>query len=244
MHILSSSEILHIWEVGAGLHPVDCALLILRVALPECSQNELCKLPIGQRNAQLMRVRAWLLGDKAESFALCPNCQEKLEFTLNLTQLIGATTASVEDVIQQIVLEGYTLSVRLPDSQDLAAIAALLDKNTARALLVQRCILQSSREDTAIAPEQLPETVVTALIEQVAKSDPLAEIELDLTCPACNHNWQTFFDIVPFLWTELGVQAKRLLREVHVLAQAYGWCERDILAMSAIRRQLYIEMVS
>ena len=42
---------------------------------------------------------------------------------------------------------------------------------------------------------------------------------------------------------ELATQAKRLLREVHFLARAYGWREADILAMSARRRQAYLEMV-
>jgi len=52
------------------------------------------------------------------------------------------------------------------------------------------------------------------------------------------------FDIVSFFWSEICVQAKRLLREVHILARAYGWREADILSMSAARRQLYLEMVT
>ena len=33
------------------------------------------------------------------------------------------------------------------------------------------------------------------------------------------------------------------LGEVHVLAREYGWSERDILAMSASRRQLYLDTI-
>ena len=35
----------------------------------------------------------------------------------------------------------------------------------------------------------------------------------------------------------------RLLRQVHTLAMAYGWREIDILSMSALRRQVYLEML-
>jgi hypothetical protein len=35
---------------------------------------------------------------------------------------------------------------------------------------------------------------------------------------------------------------RRLLREVHTLALAYGWREADILNMSARRRRFYLEM--
>jgi hypothetical protein len=34
-----------------------------------------------------------------------------------------------------------------------------------------------------------------------------------------------------------------VLREVHILASAYGWREDDILAMSPARRRIYLEML-
>ena len=80
--------------------------------------------------------------------------------------------------------------------------------------------------------------------EQMAARDPLAEIELALACPACGHQWQLVFDIASFLWLKIEMQARRLLREVHALARAYGWREADILALSPGRRQAYLEMVS
>jgi hypothetical protein len=67
---------------------------------------------------------------------------------------------------------------------------------------------------------------------------------LDLRCPTCGHSWHALFDIVAFFWAELASQAKRLLREVHTLARAYGWREADIVSMSARRRQLYLEMAT
>ncbi len=51
------------------------------------------------------------------------------------------------------------------------------------------------------------------------------------------------FDIVSFLWNELNAWAIRTLREVHILASAYGWSETDILAMSPWRRQFYLEVL-
>jgi len=51
------------------------------------------------------------------------------------------------------------------------------------------------------------------------------------------------FDILTYLWSEIEDWAQRLLLEVHTLALAYGWSERDILAMSPRRRRLYLEMV-
>lgn len=90
---------------------------------------------------------------------------------------------------------------------------------------------------------QLPESVITALSQRMAGADPQADVHLALDCPDCGHQWRAAFDIVSFFWSEIGVWAKRVLREVHILASAYGWREDDILAMSPWRRQVYLEML-
>ena len=51
------------------------------------------------------------------------------------------------------------------------------------------------------------------------------------------------FDIGAFFWSEIDAWAGRILQQVHVLASAYGWSERDVLALSPVRRQLYLGMV-
>ncbi len=78
----------------------------------------------------------------------------------------------------------------------------------------------------------------------LAEADPGAELLLELLCPACGHAWDEALDVASFFWAELDVQARRLLREVHVLARAYAWREADILALSPRRRRLYLEMVT
>jgi hypothetical protein len=75
------------------------------------------------------------------------------------------------------------------------------------------------------------------------EADPLAAIQLALSCPECGYQWQATFDIESFFWSEINAWANRTLHEVHALASRYGWCERDILAMSPWRRQAYLNMV-
>jgi hypothetical protein len=90
----------------------------------------------------------------------------------------------------------------------------------------------------------LPDSVIQAVLERMGHADPQANLEIELSCPACSHNWQETFDIVSFLWSEITAWAIRILREVHVLASAYGWREADILAMNPRRRQAYLELIS
>jgi hypothetical protein len=93
-----------------------------------------------------------------------------------------------------------------------------------------------------LAPEELPEAAFAALDEALAAADPQADLELGVECPSCGERSSTRFDIGSFLWAELEHFAVRTLREIHVLASAYGWSESQILELGA-RRRLYLELL-
>lgn len=247
---------LNIWETGQGRHPIDQALLILQSAFPEMSQDALARLTIGRRDSHLLAVRAHTFGWTLMALTTCPQCREQVECVLDLAAqgLVPAIPAKAmhadssftdtSNEPQQVTIDGYDVHFRLPNSLDLAAIAGGQDVGGARHLLVQSCIVQARHDSLPVAAEALPEMVIEAVTARMAERDPLADMQLDLSCTACGHNWQSMFDITTYLWHEISTQARRLLREVHILAQAYGWREADILSMSAARRQFYIGMVS
>ena len=145
--------------------------------------------------------------------------------------------------IHTLSVDAFTLSFRIPTSADLASIIRAVDAQEGSHLLIERCVVQATQDDQLITIENLPEEVLQALSEAVIEQDPLAEIEFAMVCPECQQSWTTLFDIVSFFWTELDTLAKRLMRDVHVIASAYGWRESDILALNAARRQFYIELI-
>ena len=106
------------------------------------------------------------------------------------------------------------------------------------------CVVEARRESVPVPATDLAAAEVAALSAALAEADPGAELLLELQCPACERGWWELLDVATFLWAEVEVQARRLLREVHVLARAYGWREADVLALSPRRRRLYLEMVS
>jgi hypothetical protein len=67
---------------------------------------------------------------------------------------------------------------------------------------------------------------------------------MSLRCPACTRNWTESFDIESFFWVELQAWAARILREIHQLASAYGWSEREILALPSFRRTTYLNLIA
>ena len=249
MRALSASDILYVWDAGQQKHPIDRALLLLALALPAFSPALLSSLTIGQRNRQLLLLRQKTLGASATCFAQCPHCGEKLEFALDLETMSPTEVEAfiepgeLSEHIHTLSVDAFTLSFRIPTSADLASIIRAIDAQEGSHLLIERCLVQATQDDQPITIENLPEEVLQALSEAVIEQDPLAEIECAMVCPECQQSWTTLFDIVSFFWTELDALAKRLMRDVHVIASAYGWRESDILALNAARRQFYLELI-
>ncbi len=241
MQALSAQQILHIWDVGQRQHPLDRALTLLSIAMPDCSIEMLANLSIGQRDGYLLRLRELTLGSQLDSFTECPNCSEPLEFVLQVGDLLQDAPSSGASGC--FCVADWELRFRLLNSRDLVTILGCQTVQEAQQQLVSQCVEAIHYQGEARTLPELPTDLIRQLSEQVATADPQAELLLDMTCPACRHGWQVLFDIVTFFWAELNAQAKRLLQEVHTLARVYGWREADILGMSAMRRQLYLNMV-
>jgi hypothetical protein len=236
MQSLSAEQILAVWETARPQHALDRALTILAAVTPGASRAALADLPIGERDARLLELRALVFGAHAEGFAECPRCAERIEFPLDGAILRGREPSPPSDVrpCYETETNGTTLRFRLPTSRDLAEVVTAPNNEEALRLLVQRC---SGQKD-------LPNESIVALSRAMLEADPHAEITLRLTCPACGHEWDLLFDIAEFFWRELTAQAQRLLREIDTLARAYGWTEREILRLPARRRQTYLEMLA
>jgi hypothetical protein len=260
MRALPAWELLNVWEWGQAQPAAQRALALLAAACPDTPPDALARLSVGQRDAHLLTLREWTFGPQLVSLVTCPGCGERLEFSFGVADIrvtdmrlddhhradpiaAGTVEGEEEEGTQALAIAGYQVRFRLPNSLDLVAIDHCRDPTAGRQLLLDRC-LSARRKDEEAEPGELPDEVVDAVIECMAQADPQADVRLDLSCPACDHRWQAAFDIVSFFWNEIDTWAQRTLRQVHVLASAYGWREADILAMSPWRRQCYLEMVS
>lgn len=244
MKSLSAGDMLQVWEQGQGQRPLDRALTLLAAACPEQSREELASLSIGARDMLLLEIRERAFGSQLDGFASCPQCNEQLEFSVSTSDFGGAFVPPSAESSLEWEMDGYQVAFRLPNSLDLAAVAHNEDSSLARWGILARCVTAVQQGSSKSAVDELPEAVLTAIEDKMVESDPLANVDLNLLCPGCAYGWSIGMDIESFLWTEIHTQAKRLMGEVHILARAYGWSEKDILSMSAPRRQRYVEMVN
>ena len=140
----------------------------------------------------------------------------------------------------------YTVRFRLPTADDLghASALAIQDLDQGAVDIFARCVVRAVRSGEEIDVARLPLTVRDAVADAMAQRDPQAEIELDLTCPACGSAFSLVFDTATFFLQELDERATRLMHEVHTLATHYHWSEHDILRLPARRRSFYLELIT
>ena len=231
MHALAGSELLTLWERGARRHPLDRGALLAAAARPDWPVDAIADLPLGQVNASLLQLRSATFGPRIDGHADCPQCGQRLAFTLDTAQLLAATTA--DDSPRDAEAEG--LRLRAPCLRDLAAVASAADAAEAARALLARCTLAGdvARLDAA----------ALAVVEQALDAlDPQADLAIALQCVGCGHDGAAQLDAAALLWEEIEVRAQQLLLEVHRLASAYGWSEPQILALSPARRASYLAL--
>lgn len=227
---LDAATLLAAWEAAEMEPELRRPAVILSALLPDRSSDEWALSPLGDRDRHLIQIREAWFGARFETIATCPQCGERMDVAFQ-TKDIVAPAAEQEPL--QVTYAGRDIPFRLPNSKDLME-AARFGITEMRTRLLEFCVANA---------ETLSEEAATFVAEAMARADPQADIRVSVTCPACHRESALAFDVAAHLWEEIGDWAVRVLNEIHVLASVYGWSERDILAMSALRRRAYLQLI-
>lgn len=264
--MIRTEDLIEIWERGVYQPPYARALLLLAAAFPDQPVETLASWSIGRRDASMLALHENLFGDRLVAVAGCPRCGERIELNFRTADIrapfAGEETARAPVLpVREVVLadgSAYTVRLRSLTTRDLIEMARGQDGiggadhpeidplqrqvYDSRSLF-SRLVTSAEKGNGPVLPTELPAEVLAECAQALAESDPQADVQLSLRCPDCSYAWEAPFDIVSYLWQEIETWAGRMLREVHLLASAYGWNERDILRLSPLRRRRYLEMV-
>lgn len=270
-HGLAPEELLRLFDRPAVPGPSGEALALLAAWSGEAAA-ELADWPLGWRDGELLRLYWRAFGPAMEVHGACPGCGEEVELRLDVGSLLAAPGASPApsavlsaalsadrssgepsasagplcgELQRRIDGEDWHVRFRAVTSADLDAAAAPAPDGGGepRHELLRRAVTSAEREGEAVEAGELPPAVAAAVAEALAELDPLAEVLLDLGCPACGRAWQGRLDVALSLTRSLDAAAGTLLAEVHALARDYGWSEAAILALSPARRRTYLEIL-
>jgi len=235
MRPLTSTELLHIWENGFGQPNIEKACSILTAASPSANMEVVKKWSIEERDIKLFYLRYWMFGDRFINTANCPQCNEQVEWEMNIEKFSIPPLPLNKEAEFHFSTDDYKILYRLPNSEDLH----LTDSEQ----ILCNCLLEIKKQDKPVSLQKLPETIIESLGKEMEIVSPLSNISLGLNCPECRHQWEMNFDILTYLWKEIDSWAMKILEEVYLLANAFKWSEKDILNMSNRRRRIYLNMI-
>jgi hypothetical protein len=235
MNTPAASVWLDAWERGMSAPPARRPVLLLETVHGPDAQP--ARWPQGRLEAALLELRAALFGGRMESLASCPKCGEAMEFTLHAHELLAAAPSSLPEHVEVNTAE-FSAAFRLPSIADSEA-AARVPAAQRRRFPLKQCLAGGCEPEGG-----WPEEFIAAAAQAMSTVDPLGDLSMSLTCPACAHGWNAAFDSGDFLWSELHAWATRLMQEVAALAAAYGWTEPEILALPPHRRRFYLECLT
>jgi len=242
MRPLTTPELLRVWEHGLNRPLVERSLDLIRTA-STAGEAEAADLSIGQRDARLLQLREWMFGPKLANTAVCPYCAERVEWENDVRDLRLQPIMPAAAPVFELETDGFHITFRLPSTADITVLDNRLSETDNTAALLHQCLLRVQKDGVEYKAGDLPVHVLQAMEERMGSEDAQADITLLLSCPACSRQWESRFDILSYLWSEVNAWAMHILQEVYLLAKAFGWSEHDILNMSPRRRRLYLEMI-
>ena len=232
-------ELMDLGSVGATSRLIDGLLVKTPHAAVGPGQAHTLSLP--DHDVVLAALYRELFGDEVACRIRCESCGAALSVGFSLAELLAAR-GELDDADRELLaaLRGpdddgvYELAAgmrfRLPTCADVAELHGL-PPAVAEQALEQRCVLSLGPGDHDV------------LDRAMALAGPRVATELDAECPTCGHFQSTPFGIEAFLCATLERERALVVREVHLLARAYGWSRADILDMARSDRHLHVRLV-
>lgn len=236
----SPATLVAVWDRAAALPPLERSRVLL--SLGNSEEHDFDYWTLGRCDAALARIYGDVFGDSVQATVRCSACDELLEFETTASAIFGGVGSDGDTpTTLPLVRDGFMLELQPLRLGDLIALPTAPERAFEQVL--RRCVVDARFNEREIDVAALPPGIRDAISESLRCADPLADILIALRCAHCAAEDAVRFDIGTILWEALDRSARQTLADVHVLASAYGWPERDILALAETRRRRYLELV-
>lgn len=227
MAVLSPAYLIESWSLDRRVPDHRrLAALLEGAAGPEVRDESL-----GVRNRRLLELHRDLVGGEIEARVTCAHCQTQNEFEVPSEAILAAPCPGPDGRVR-LREGGRRFDFRLPRLSDLESVAQLGE--AIPAALFKLCCLNGE------PPAELAER----LGRKFEALDPAANIVVAITCAGCERPIAATVDLAIFVARGLDRLVDGLMRDVDVIAAAYGWTEETIFALPPARRARYVAMIA
>lgn len=188
----------------------------------------------------LLAVYGVTFGDELVVDARCTHddCGEWLQFPLSMPAFVE--TAGDDDSIIHAPDDKTRLRLRLPTGVDQLLWLEQRPVRTLFGSMAATLVLEVNQG--APGPDfYVPEQWLSGLEALLEQHDPLTALQIDTVCACCGREFSIALDLERQILARFARLQQSLLEEVHMLASAYHWSERDIMDLTPVRRQWYLQ---
>jgi hypothetical protein len=204
----------------------------------EGANRSAISLTASDRDGLLAHVYARNFGRKVQSTVRCAHCGELFDLEFDIEQLARVldppAPASVEALADRTFRLPMGVRFRLPTGEDEVWLSEACGAEPERALL-QRCLIEPR--------EGASEREMAAVEEAMEEIAPVLDLDLDAQCPECRTKQPLHFNVQFYLLRAIQQGWKQTVREVHLLATAYGWSLQEILGLPRSQRRQFVELI-
>lgn len=193
--------------------------------------EELC---VADRQFLMQQLDRRLGSDALWLTSRCAQCQEPFDLALRwsafpVREAGAGFPQGVVETRQGVV------RVRVPNGGDQAALVSVARGPEGARALLARCVLAG---DAPVDLARLSQEELALLEAELERLSPAVVTRVQAVCPACGASGAV--EVNPYRCL---ARASGVMEEVHVLASAYHWSEREILALPLSRRRKYLRLV-
>jgi len=232
----------------AGLNPASCTMpeyvtQVLCLTLRKLGdnppdRNAVESLCMADRQFLMLHLSAMFKGDSLWLRSTCTACGKLFDINILRSEL-PVSEAIKGFPFQTIKIDKTQFRVRVPDGADQSLIADL-PEDEAISLLLERCV--SKLDGTALSQAMIADLSAADIrrIEQALENvSPAVCTTLQTDCPECGKEQHVGIDPYDFRYQE----EHSFYEEVHAIAFNYHWTEQEILALSRVKRRMYIDLI-
>lgn len=228
MAVPTAADLLHLWEPGAAAPPGPRLTALLTAVSSDAIDID----TLGQRNRRLLAMQQALVGGAIEAHVLCQACATDNEFVVPAAAILDTPEPSPGSAVE-IAHGEARYRFRVPTMADLDAAG---QAGAVADTVLARCRLAG--------PATIPPAIAAEVERQFDALDPAANIVVDIACAGCGAAIVATVDIAQFVARDLDRLVDGLMRDIDVIASAYGWDEPAVLALPPGRRRRYVAMIA
>lgn len=227
-------------QVAARVVDRLLANAVIRIgALSGLGPDDMAELTIGDRERLLFGLYRISFGHRLSLTVRCTACDEISE--IDIAAEAAPPPEGGPSLLHEAEFRGGAFTYRLPTGGDQAALAAvaLNDAEEAAVLLLWRCLERDAE------PTHTPESeaaLLAAFETALRATDPASDGLVRIACAACAAENEVLIDAAALLRGALS-DGGGILFDVHRIARAYHWPERDILDLPTMRRRDYLALI-